>query len=90
MMCKRISFSSQAYSRFWRNSEDTVLWTPFTVYARISFIAERIEKPRTPLERAEKKTIQTHLKVSLFPSKIPKFKSNLTSTFTQQFSPETF
>jgi len=28
--------------------------------------------------------------VSFFPSKIPKFKPNLTSIFTQQFSPETF
>jgi len=54
MMCKRISFSSQAYSRFWPNSKDTLLWTPCTVYGRISGITERIEKPRTPLKRAEK------------------------------------
>ena len=88
MMCKRISLSSQTYSRFWPDSKDTVLWTPFTVHARISVITERIEKPRTPLKRAEK-MIQTHLMVSLFSSKIPKLQPNLTLIFTQQFFPET-
>jgi len=70
-MCKRISLSSQTYSRFWPDSKDTVLWTPFTVHDRISFITEQIEKPRTPLKTAEKKMIQAHLMVSR-----PKYQSS--------------
>jgi len=64
MMYKRISFSSQAFSRFWPVSKDAFLCTPFTVYARISVTTERIEKPRTPLKRAEKNDLDSPYRFS--------------------------